>query len=129
MSDNGSGYVPSVFRDYLGLEGIRHILAAPYHLQTSGKLERYHQSIKQEVNQVPSDAPGDLEEAIADFVNYYNQRRYHKALSHVALDDILRGGILIRRREVKAQTLASRQRYNRQYRGSSNAAISPWISS
>jgi len=45
------------------------MLAAPYHPQTSEKLERYHQSIKQEVNQVPSDVPGDLEEAIADFVN------------------------------------------------------------
>ena len=74
---------------------------------------------------MPSDAPGDLEEAIADFVNYYNLRRYHKALSHVALDDILRGGILIRRREVKPQTLASRQRYDRQHRVSSNTGISP----
>jgi len=128
LSDNGSGYVSRAFRDYLSLVGIRHILAAPYHPQTNGKLERYHQSIKHEVNQVPYEVPGDLEVAISGFVDYYNNRRYHKALGNVTPDDVLRGrrdGILIRRREVKAQTLQWRQRYNQQRRESRNAAISP----
>jgi len=128
LSDNGSGYVSRAFRDYLGLVGIQHILAAPYHPQTNGKLERYHQSIKQEVNQVPYEVPGDLEVATLGFVDYYNNRRYHKALGNVTPDDVLKGrrdGILIRRREVKAQTLRWRQRYNRQRRESSNAATSP----
>jgi putative transposase len=128
LSDNGSGYVSRAFRDYLSLVGIRHILAAPYHPQTNGKLERYHQSIKHEVKQVPYEVPGDLEVAIASFVDYYNHRRYHKALSNVTPDDVLHGRrerILIRRREVKAQTLQWRQRYNRQRRESYNTAISP----
>jgi len=128
LSDNGSGYVSRAFRDYLGLVGIRHILAAPYHPQTNGKLERYHQSIKQDVNQVPYEVPGDLEVATLGFVDYYNNRRYHKALGNVTPDDVLKGrrdGILIRRREVKAQTLRWRQRYNRQRRESSNAATPP----
>ena len=108
--------------------GIRHILASPSHPQTNGKLERYHRTIKLDVNQIPYDVPGNLEEAITDFVNYYNNRRYHKALSNVTPDDVVRGrreGILIKRREVKAQTLASRKRYNHLLRESSNAATSP----
>ena len=128
LSDNGSGYVSRAFRDYLSLVGIRHIRAAPYHPQTNGKLERYHQSIKQEVNQVPYEVPSDLEEAIAGFVDYYNHRRYHKALGNVTPDDVLRGRreeILIMRKEVKAQTLAQRKRYNRLLRESQNTAISP----
>ena len=77
------------------------------------------------MNQVPYEVPGDLEVATLGFVDYYNNRRYHKALGNVTPDDVLKGrrdGILIRRREVKAQTLRWRQRYNRQR---SNAATSP----
>ncbi len=57
LSDNGSGYVSRLFREYLQLVGIRHVLAAPYHPQTNGKLERYHQTLKRDVNQLPYDVP------------------------------------------------------------------------
>ena len=115
LSDNGSGYVSRAFNDYLHLVGIRHILAAPYHPQTNGKLERYHQSIKRDVNQVPYELPSDLEAAIAAFVTYYNYSRYHMALSNVTPDDVLNGRreqILQRRREVQLRTIDRRRRYN-----------------
>jgi len=59
---------------------------------------------------------------------HLERSRYHKALSNVTPDDVLKGRreeILIKRREVKAQTLASRKRYNRLLRESNNTAISP----
>jgi transposase InsO family protein len=96
--------------------GIRHILAAPYHPQTNGKLERYHQSIKRDVNQVPYELPSDLEAAIAAFVTYYNYSRYHMALSNVTPADVLNGRreqILQRRKEVQLQTIERRRRYNK----------------
>jgi hypothetical protein len=43
------------------------------------------------VNQVPYEVPSDLEEALAAFVNYYNYRRYHKALGNVTSTDVLNG--------------------------------------
>ncbi len=83
LSDNGPGYVSRAFGDYMRLVGIRHILASPYHPQTNGEIERFHQSIKHDVNQTVYDVPGNLEVAISDFVSYYNYRRYHKALGNV----------------------------------------------
>ena len=115
LSDNGPGYVSRAFRDYLGMVGIKHILATPFHPQTNGKLERYHQTLKRDVNQVPYELPADLEAAIAAFVGYYNDRRYHKALGNVTPSDVLGGRreeILQRRKEVQAQTIERRRRYN-----------------
>jgi len=67
-------------------------------------------------------------EAISGLVDYYNNRRYHKALGNVTPDDVLHGRreeILVTRKEVEAQTLAQRKRYNSLLRESQNTAISP----
>ncbi len=115
LSDNGPGYVSRSFRDYLNLVGIRHILSAPFHPQTNGKVERYQQSLKREVNQLPYEAPSQLDKAIADFVDYYNYRRYHKALGDVTPADVLYGRrehIQQRRKEVQILTINGRRDYN-----------------
>ena len=125
LSDNGAGYVSRAFRDYLHLVGIGHILAAPFHPQTNGKVERYQQSLKREVNQIPYEAPSQLDKAIADFVDYYNYRRYHKALGDVTPADVLYGRreqILQHRKEVRIQTINRRRNYNRGLRELVNAA-------
>jgi transposase InsO family protein len=124
LSDNGAGYVSKVFRDYLHLVGIEHILAAPYHPQTNGKVERYQQSLKREVNQLTYEFPSQLEQAIVDFVDYYNYRRYHKALGNVTPADVLYGRreeILKRRKEVQVQTINRRRNYNIGFRELANA--------
>jgi len=125
LSDNGAGYVSRSFRDYLHLVGIGHILAAPFHPQTNGKVERYQQSLKREVNQLPYELPSQLERAIADFVDYYNCHRYHKALGNVTPADVLYGRreeILERRKEVQIQTINCRRDYNQGLRELVNAA-------
>jgi putative transposase len=116
LSDNGSGYISRAFNDYLRLVGIDHIRSAPFHPQTNGKIERYHQSLKKQVNQLVYELPGDLEKAISDFVDYYNHRRYHIALGNVTPADVLNGRreeILKRRKEVQIATILRRRNYNR----------------
>jgi hypothetical protein len=63
--------------------------------------------------------PTTLEQAIAGFVDYYNYRRYHKALGNVTPADVLQGrrdSILVRRKEVQTQALRRRQFQNQQVR-------------
>ena len=115
LSDNGSGYISRAFNDYLSLISIRHIRAAPFHPQTNGKIERYHRSLKEQVNQLVYELPSELQTAIADFIDYYNYRRPHIALGNVAPADVLYGrreDILKRRREVKLATISRRRNYN-----------------
>ena len=63
-----------------------------------------------------------------DLPHRNHHRRYHKALGNVTPDDVLHGRreeILFMRKDVTAQTLAQRKRYNELLRESQNTAISP----
>ncbi|MFC2008326.1 hypothetical protein ACFLT0_01380, partial [Chloroflexota bacterium] len=71
LSDNGAGYVSKAFRNYLRPVGIGHILAAPFHPQTNGKIERYHRSIKGELSLLPYEMPGELKKAVRQEAKQY----------------------------------------------------------
>ena len=119
LSDNGPGYVSRQFGEYLRLVGVRHITAAPYHPQTNGKIERYHRTIKGEINLVPHEMPGELEKAIKAFIEYYNYRRYHEGLGNVTPYDVYTGRyleVIQRRKEAKNKTLQVRMDYNKSVR-------------
>jgi putative transposase len=116
LSDNGAGYISQQFNQYLRLVGIRHITASPFHPQTNGKIERYHRTLRGEINQVPYDIPSELREAIRAFIEYYNYQRYHEGLRNVTPYDVYTGrhlAIIQRRKEVKDKTLEARRDYNR----------------
>ena len=102
LSDNGPGYISRAFRNYLGMVGIKHILATPFHAQNNG-LERCYETLKR----VLYESPVDPEVTIAAFVSYYNCRRYHKAQGGPTPLDVLKGRgqkILQPRKEVQAYT-------------------------
>ncbi len=46
LSDNGSCYVSKELGHYLDEQGIEHLRGKPYHPMTQGKIERYHQTLK-----------------------------------------------------------------------------------
>jgi len=87
LSDNGSGYVSRAFNDYLHLVGIRHILAAPYHPQTNGKLERYHMALN---NVTPADVLNGRREQILErrkevqLQTIDKRRRYNRTVKELS---------------------------------------------
>jgi len=115
LTDNGSGYIAKVLEDYLRMQSIRHIRCSPHHPQTNGKLERFHQTLKTRLNVLVYTSPEALERAMAEFIEYYNQVRYHEGIGNVAPADVYYGRrdqILRRRKEQKELTIQARLRYN-----------------
>ena len=55
----------------------------PYHPMIQGKIERYHISLKNVVMLKHYYSPSELRKAIDEFVNYYNNQRYHVSLDNI----------------------------------------------
>ncbi|SFU16693.1 putative transposase, partial [Sedimentitalea nanhaiensis] len=49
LSDNGSSYISSELADGLKDRQMDHVRGAPYHPQTQGKIERWHQTLKNRI--------------------------------------------------------------------------------
>ncbi|PLW74835.1 hypothetical protein C0081_21165 [Cohaesibacter celericrescens] len=76
LSDNGSSYVSSGLADWLQDKGMKHSRGAPYHPQTQGKIERWHQTLKNRILLENYFLPGDLELQIRTFIDHYNHHRH-----------------------------------------------------
>ena len=115
LSDRGPGFLARALEDYLRMLEIRHLYCSPYHPQTNGKLERFHETLKARLNLLVYTSPEALREAMAEFIGFYNQRRYHEGIGNVTPADVYYGRreeMLKRRKEQKQATLESRFRYN-----------------
>ena len=84
--DNGSSYVSGELAEWLGDKKMGHVRGAPYHPQTQGKIERWHQTLKNRILLENYFLPGDLETRIEAFVKHYNHQRYHESLNNVTPD-------------------------------------------
>jgi transposase InsO family protein len=115
LSDNGACYVSDELKKYLTSKGMTQTHGAPYHPMTQGKIERYHRSMKNEINLQKYYMPWELEQEIERFIDYYNNKRYHEALDNVTPSDVYYGRhreIVTRRERLKKQTLKARKWYN-----------------
>ena len=112
LSDNGSSYIAADLADWLDERKIEHIRGAPCHPQTQGKIERWHQTLKNRILLENYYLPSDLEAQVSVFVEHYNHRRYHESLNNLTPDDVYRGrgqSILLERQRIKRQTIQQRR--------------------
>ena len=114
LTDNGPAFKGWVLGDYLENRGMRHIYGRPYHPQTQGKIERFNRTIKDYIYVYSYNSPDELQKAIRQAVEWYNNRP-HEALQNVSPNDVYAGrkeDILQRRAEKKKLTLERRKAYN-----------------
>ena len=112
LSDNGSSYIAVDLAKWLGARNIKHVRGAPYHPMTQGKIERWHQTLKNRILLENYYLPGDLEAQIKAFVADYNDCRYHESINNLTPADVYsgRGPIILAERErIKRQTIANRR--------------------
>ena len=88
LSDNGAVFTGRYRKQgrvalevTLNSRGIAFSHSRPYHPQTCGKVERFHQTVKKWLaNQPAAPAIGGLQTQLDEFVDYYNTQRPHRAL-------------------------------------------------
>ena len=79
---------------------------------TQGKIERWHRSLKNHILLENYYFPGELEQKIGEFIQYYNTRRYHESLKNLTPEDVWLGrgeNILKQRRKIKQKTINIRR--------------------
>src|SRR5258708_23228750 len=112
LSDNGSSYVSGDLAKWLDDRKMQHIRGAPYHPMTQGKIERWHQTLKNRILLENYYLPGDLKAQIGDFVAYYNHLRYHECIANLTPADVdfrRAQTLLLQRQRIKRQTIQNRR--------------------
>jgi putative transposase len=112
LSDNGASYISGDLAEWLDDKKIEHIRAAPYHPQTQGKIERWHQTLKNRILLNNYYLPRELEEQISAFVENYNNKRLHESLNNLTPVDVYCGrgeAILEEREKIKKLTIQNRR--------------------
>lgn len=115
LSDNGSSYISGDLAKWLDAKDMDHVRGAPNHPQTQGKIERWHQTLKNRVLLENYYLPGALEQAISQFIDHYNHHRCHESIGNVTPADAYFGRapqILEERRKIKEETFKLRRLHN-----------------
>ena len=116
LSDNGPSYIAAELSEWIEAQGMSHVRGAPLHPQTQGKIERWHQTLKNRILLENYFLPGDLERQITAFVAHYNHRRYHESLDNVTPADAYFGradAIIKQRERIKRKTIEHRRLQHR----------------
>jgi len=117
LSDNGPSYIAGELADYIEAQAMSHVRGAPLHPQTQGKIDRWHQTLKNRTLLENYFLPRDLERQIGTFVEHYNHRRYHDSLNNVTPADayfgraaaIIRPCVRTKRRTIEHRRLQHRK--------------------
>ena len=117
ISDNGPQFIANDFKEFIRISGMTHVRTSPYYPQSNGKIERWHQSLKQEC--IRPGTPLSLANAkmiVTVYVGQYNNVRLHSAIGYIAPKDKLEGreNIILTERNLKLKTAKQKRKEQKQ---------------
>jgi transposase InsO family protein len=84
------------------------VRGAPIHPKTQGKIERWHQTLKNRILLENYFFEGELEATIAAVIKHYNNHPYHESIGNLTPADVYFGcreTILAETRRIKQKTI------------------------
>ena len=117
ITDQGSQFKSREFKSFITQWQASHVMTSPYYPQSNGKLERFHQTLKDQA--IRPLTPLDVDDAkriTGDFIEYYNNTRLHSAIGFIAPKDRLAGRHheIHKARDKKLEDARERRRIARQ---------------
>ena len=92
ISDNGPQFMAKDFKEFILVSGMTHVRTSLYYLQSEGKLDRWHKTLKGEC--IRPGSPLSLQqtrELVEKYNHHYNENRLHSAIGYVTPRDKLEG--------------------------------------
>jgi putative transposase len=117
ISDNGPQFIAKDFKEFIRISGMTHVKTSPFYPQSNGKLERFHQTIKDECIR-----PGvllsldDARRIVDKYIEHYNTVRLHSAIGYVSPADKLysRDQEIFKERDRKLEEAREKRKQKRQ---------------
>ena len=83
---------PKDFKEFIQIPGMTHVRTSPYYLQSNGRIERWHKSLKGEC--IRPGTPLSQEGArrlVKGYVEHYNNVRLSSTIGYITPKDMLAG--------------------------------------
>ena len=85
IHDRGSQFTSFSFKEMVKNCGAKNVTTAVRHPESCGRLERFHRSLKEElIWQQEWEDLAEVDNAVAEWVHFYNEQRPHSALGYQA---------------------------------------------
>lgn len=91
VTDNGTQFTAKDFKKLVRDFELEHIRIRTYHPESNGKVERFHRSTREALDEIELKNLGRTRELIGRWVDFYNHERLHASLDYLPPAEYWRG--------------------------------------
>lgn len=113
VTDNGSQFTAKDFKKLVRKFDLEHIRIRTYHPESNGKVERFHRSTREALDEIELDNLSRAREIIGGWVDYYNGERLHASLDYLPPAEYWEGDPEARKQERRDKLDRGRRRRER----------------